>query len=334
MRRVSLFLLLGLAATARAAAPAPAAPPPANPPARTQPSADELYEAGKALFDEFAPPEVKEEYEFPSKTQWDEFAVRLQHALDNNDLQALAGYEPEARAALVALRAMPGYEDYADWLAERIDYMEAAKQTAALPAPQPPAPRPTPQPPKPGQPKPPPEVPAVFIPYYELWVKRMQARPVPARAEELMPVLRAAFAAEGVPAELAWLAEAESTLNPDARSPSGAKGLFQLMPDTAKNLGLSTFLPDERGDAEKSARAAARYLRTLHGKFGEWPLAFAAYNAGEGRVRRLLASKQATTFAQISAALPSETRMYVPKVCATVAIRSGVTPERLPAPRG
>ncbi|MBS0633113.1 MAG: lytic transglycosylase domain-containing protein [Verrucomicrobia bacterium] len=324
MRRIFIFLSLSLAVVGRAADPAPAppvqpSPAPAQPP---PPSTDELYEAGKALFDEFAPPEVKEEYEFPSKVQWDEFAARLQHALDNNDLQALAAYEPEARAALVALRAMPGYEDYADWLAERIDYMEAAKQTAALPAP---------QPPKPGQPKPP--AAAVSIPYYDLWVKRVQARPLPARADELMPVLRAAFIAEGVPAELAWLAEAESTLNPGARSPAGAKGLFQLMPDTAKNLGLSTWLPDERSDAEKSARAAARYLRTLRAKFGEWPLAFAAYNAGEGRVRRLLASKQATTFAQISASLPSETRMYVPKVCATVAVRSGVTPDKLPAPR-
>lgn len=333
MRRIFPILLLGLAATARAADPAPAPTPPAPAKPAAQPSADELYEAGKALFDEFAPPEVKEEYEFPSKTQWDEFAVRLQHALDNNDLKALAEYEPEARAALVALRVMPGYEDYADWLAERIDYMEAAKQTAALPAPQPPPQRPEP-PAQPGQPKPPPVVPAAFIPYYDLWVKRVQARPVPARAEELMPVLRAAFADEGVPAELAWLAEAESTLNPSARSPSGAKGLFQLMPDTAKNLGLSTWLPDERGDEEKSAHAAARYLRTLHAKFGEWPLVFAAYNAGEGRVRRLLAAKQATTFAQISAALPSETRMYVPKVCATVAVRSGVTPDQLPPPRG
>jgi membrane-bound lytic murein transglycosylase D len=318
-----LFLLLGSAAAVHAAAPAPAAPPKSP----AQPSSDELYELGKSLFDEYAPPEVKEQYEFPAKEQWDQFATRLQRALDNNDLKELAAFEPEARTALAALRALPGYEDYADWLAERLDYIEAAKQAAAAPAPRPPPLRP---PPKPGQPAPPP---AVFIPYYDLWMQRMKARPVPARAAELMPTLRAAFAAEGVPADLAWLAEAESTLNPGARSPAGAKGLFQLMPDTAKALGLSTFLPDERGDITKSARAAARYLRTLHAKFGEWPLAFAAYNAGEGRVRRLLASNRATTFAQISAALPSETRMYVPKVCATVAVRAGVPPDRLPAPR-
>jgi membrane-bound lytic murein transglycosylase D len=84
-------------------------------------------------------------------------------------------------------------------------------------------------------------------------------------------------------------------------------------------------MPDERANAEKSARAAARYLKTLRGKFGDWPLAFAAYNAGEGRVRRLLESRHARTFSEISNKLSAETRMYVPKVCATIAVRSGVT---------
>jgi membrane-bound lytic murein transglycosylase D len=161
----------------------------------------------------------------------------------------------------------------------------------------------------------------------------MRARTVPDQAGKLMPILRAAFTAEGVPPEIAWIAEAESTLNPSARSPSGAKGLFQLMPDTAKNLGLSTFLPDERSDAEKSAKAAARYLRTLHEKFGDWPLAFAAYNAGEGRVRRLLKAKDADTFSEIAASLPNETRMYVPKVCATIEVRAGVPPDKIGAPK-
>jgi membrane-bound lytic murein transglycosylase D len=138
-----------------------------------------------------------------------------------------------------------------------------------------------------------------------------------------MPRLGPAFVAEGVPPQLAWLAEVESSLNPEARSPGGARGLFQLMPDTAHALGLSTFLPDERTDPEKSARAAARYLHTLFVKFGSWPLALAAYNAGEGRVSRLLASRGASDFAGVSSALPAETRMYVPKVCALVAVRTG-----------
>jgi membrane-bound lytic murein transglycosylase D len=156
---------------------------------------------------------------------------------------------------------------------------------------------------------------------------------MPARANALMPRLRAAFADEGVPPELAWLAEAESSLNPAARSPAGAKGLFQLMPETAHSLGLGTFLPDERTDPDRSARAAARYLRTLHGKFGSWPLALAAYNAGEGRVRRALTARGATDFNGVASSLPAETRMYVPKVCALVAIRAGVAPDKIAAPR-
>jgi membrane-bound lytic murein transglycosylase D len=167
-----------------------------------------------------------------------------------------------------------------------------------------------------------------------VWLARVRTRPAPARAAELMPKLRAAFAAEGVPPELAWLAEAESSLNPAARSPVGAKGLFQFMPETARSLGLSTFLPDERTDPAKSARAAARYLRGLHGRFGNWALALAAYNAGEGRVARTLAARGAKTFTAIAEALPAETRMYVPKVCALIAVRAGVSPEKIAPPRG
>lgn len=315
--RFTRLCFLGVASSLAAQT---ASPPPATP------STDELYKLGQQLFDQYAPPEIKERYEFPSKERWDEFAARLQRALDSDNLAELAAYEPEARAALVALRALPGYEDYADWLAERLDYIEAAQQAGQLPAPRPPLAPPS----RPGKPA---AKPAPFLPYYDLWLTRVRARPVPAGAAALLPVLRAAFVAEGVPPELAWLAETESTFNPAARSPAGAKGLFQLMPDTAKGLGLSTFLPDERADAEKSARAAARYLRTLYRRFGDWPLVLAAYNAGEGRISRLLTAKHATTFGEIAAALPSETRMYVPKVCATVNVRTGLAPEKIPAPR-
>jgi membrane-bound lytic murein transglycosylase D len=293
----------------------------AEPPSPTPPpSTDELYKLGQQLFDEYAPPEVKEQYEFPTKEQWDAFAARLQHALDSNSLEDLADYEPEARTALAALRTLPGYADYADWLELRIDDIEAAKQAVARRS------LPAPGPPLAGRTEP-------AIPLYDLWLARERARPVPGAAAALMPRLREAFTAEGVPPELAWLAEAESTLNPDARSPAGAAGLFQLMPDTAHALGLGTFLPDERKDPEKSARAAARYLRALYGKFGSWPLALAAYNAGEGRVRRELASRGATDFAGVASALPAQTRMYVPKVCALVDVRTGMAPDRLPPPR-
>jgi membrane-bound lytic murein transglycosylase D len=161
---------------------------------------------------------------------------------------------------------------------------------------------------------------------------RVRNRPAPARAAALVPRLQGIFTAEGLPAGLVWVAEAESSFNPAAVSPAGARGLFQLMPATAAELGLRTRLPDERGDAEKNARAAARYLRQLHARFRDWPLALAAYNAGPGRVQRLLAERKAKTFAEIAPALPAETRMYVPKVLALVAVRAGVAPERLPPP--
>ena len=152
----------------------------------------------------------------------------------------------------------------------------------------------------------------------------MRGRPAPANAGELMPQLRTAFGAEGLPPELAWLAEVESSLDPTARSPAGAKGLFQLKAGTAHDLGLSTFLPDDRTDPAKSAQAAARLLRRLREKFGSWPLALAAYNAGEGRLSRALHGSAGQDFSGVAARLPAETRMYVPEVFALVKTRTGV----------
>jgi len=318
-----------------ALAPALLAVPPSATPPRPERTADELFQLGQQLFDQLAPPEIKAQYEFPSKQQWDEFAVRLQKALEGDDLAVLADYAPQARAALTALRLFPEYADYTDWLTARLDELEAAEQIVAPPAARPPArpsaPAPAPLPrPIPAPPKAPA---ASFIPHYDLFLARARSSTAPARAAALLPLLRAAFSAEGIPPELVWLAEAESTFNPSARSPAGARGLYQLTPETARGLGLSTFLPDDRTDPEKSARAAARLLRAHHEKFGSWPLALAAYNAGAGRVTRLLEKTSTKTYAGIAAALPAETRLYVPKVCALVATRAGVAPEKIPAPR-
>ena len=291
----------------------------AEPPAQPEVSSDGLYQAGKDLFDAFAPPEIKAQYEFPDKARWDEFAARLQRALESNDVTGLVQYEPEARAALTALRALPGNEEYVEWLEERLDYIEAAKQTARQPPPVTPA--------LPSARR------AQVIPLYDLWLQRLKTRPKPAGAAQLIPVLIAVFDEVGIPAELVWVAEVESTLNPAARSPAGARGLFQLMPATAKELGLSTFMPDERTDPKKSAGAAAQLLRTLHKKFGDWPLALAAYNAGAGRVQRTLKQQKATTFAEIASALPVETRMYVPKVLAMLQVRAGMPLASLAPPR-
>ncbi len=322
-RHVGLFLVLVALAPGQTAAPAPSAAPAA-------PTADELFQLGQQLFNDLAPADLKARFGFPTREQWNALGLRLQRALESSSLEELASLAPEARNALTALRTVPGYEDLADWLQQRLDEIEGAGEAVG---PKGPRPLPVPQPPtRPGKPQP--VYPAVQpVPHYNLWLARVRQRPVPVRAATLMPRLRAAFAAEGMPPELAWLAEAESSLNPAARSPVGAMGLFQFMPDTAKGMGLSTFLPDERTDPDKSARAAARYLRTLHGRFGNWALAFAAYNCGEGRVSRTLARQGGKTFTAIADALPAETRMYVPKVCALIETRAGVIPSASPVPR-
>lgn len=298
-----------------------------------RPAAESLYDLGKRLFDEYAPEEVKAEYEFVSPEVWDSFLQKFQAALQSDSLESLASLAPAAQAILQHLPAVADGSDLSDWIRERLDLAEAAEQAARE------KPEPTPPPRRPGvvpSPRPsvvPPASPDAAIPHYGLWKARLAGRPVPSRATSLMPGLKAAFASEGIPSELAWIAEVESSFNPNARSPVGAKGLFQLMPATAESLGLSTFLPDERTNPAKSAQAAARYLKKLHDRFRDWPLAIAAYNAGEGRVGRTLRSRGARTFTAISQYLPSETQLYVPKVLATVALREGVSPSQLHAPR-
>jgi|GEM_PF-3903634 len=138
---------------------------------------------------------------------------------------------------------------------------------------------------------------------------------------EMMEVISDIFRSEGVPRNLAWLAQVESDLDPEAVSRAGAVGLFQLMPATAERFGLRVFPVDDRKKPEKSARAAALYLRQLHKEFGAWTLALAAYNAGEGRVRRTLKAQNASNYVEIVPHLPAETRRYVPRVMAIAALR-------------
>jgi membrane-bound lytic murein transglycosylase D len=309
MRLFAVFLLA--AGVAMAAAPASA-------PADTDP----MYDAAKQLFDQYAPPEVKAQYDFPSPEKLQDFAAGLQQALEGGSLDGLAQYQSQAEEVLAFLRTLPADSGYADWLAARLEEIEAARGIADAAAKRPPGSAPNLQAESESS-----------VPYYREWLARVRRRAPPANAPELMPRLRAAFAAEGVPPELAWLAEAESSLNPNARSPSGALGLFQLKAGTAQDLGLRTFLPDQRTDPDKSAHAAARQLRALELHFGSWPLAIAAYNAGEGRVGRTLTVRHTRDYASIADSLPAETRMYVPEVCALMTARTGVTPDQLPAPK-
>ena len=155
---------------------------------------------------------------------------------------------------------------------------------------------------------------------------------MPKRASEMLPRIEPAFVAAGLPSELVWIAEVESTMDPKAKSPAGAAGLFQLMPATARSLGLKTSPVDERLNPERNAKAAAQYLNRLYGRFGSWPLALAAYNAGEGRVSSLCRKHKSNTFDAIAADLPVETQMYVPRVLETIRLRTGVNPDTLPPP--
>ncbi len=133
--------------------------------------------------------------------------------------------------------------------------------------------------------------------------------------------LKKVFESEGIPPRWVWMAEVESALNPQARSPVGAVGLFQLMPATAQRFGLRISPLDDRTQPHKNSRAAAQYLKILYRQFESWPLALAAYNAGEGRVRRAMQQHGSVSFHELAQHLPRETQLYVPKVMSTVALR-------------
>jgi len=137
------------------------------------------------------------------------------------------------------------------------------------------------------------------------------------RLDQLRPVVEPILQNEGIPLELASVAVVESGGRTDALSAKGARGLWQLMPDTARRYGLMVSASrDDRLDAKKSTHAAARYLRDLYQQFGSWPLALAGYNAGEEALQRAVERAGSSDFLQLSSLrlLPQETRNYVPAV--------------------
>src|SRR3954468_3308854 len=175
--RLSILVLSATALSFSFSSPSAAAASPTPQQPTATPPAEDLFELGRQLFEQFAPPEIKAEYEFPSKERWDEFAVRLQRALEGDSLQDLAVYLPEARVALTGLRAFPDYGEYADWLEQRIDEIEVANQLGAQPPPAvPPStpPGPAPSRGRPSTPAPPARIGA--LPYYDLWVERVRGR--------------------------------------------------------------------------------------------------------------------------------------------------------------
>ena len=121
----------------------------------------------------------------------------------------------------------------------------------------------------------------------------------------------------GLPTELALLPFIESAFNPEALSSAKASGIWQFMPATGRTFELrQNVFRDDRRDVLASTRAALDYLERLHGMFGDWHLALAAYNWGEGNVQRAIAKNRraglATNYESLR--MPAETRWYVPKL--------------------
>ncbi|HQQ72023.1 MAG TPA: transglycosylase SLT domain-containing protein, partial [Alicycliphilus sp.] len=121
----------------------------------------------------------------------------------------------------------------------------------------------------------------------------------------------------GMPTELALLPYIESAFNPQAVSSAKAAGMWQFMPATGTYFDLKqNAFRDDRRDVMASTRAALDYLQKLYGMFGDWHLALAAYNWGEGSVARAIARNEkqglGTSYTELN--MPAETRMYVPKL--------------------
>jgi membrane-bound lytic murein transglycosylase D len=121
----------------------------------------------------------------------------------------------------------------------------------------------------------------------------------------------------GMPAELALLPFVESAFNPQAMSTAKASGMWQFMPGTGRDFSLKqNVFRDDRRDVLASTRAALDYLSRLHDQFGDWHLALAAYNWGEGNVQRAIAKNERARrpAGYQNLRMPGETQNYVPKL--------------------
>lgn len=156
------------------------------------------------------------------------------------------------------------------------------------------------------------------------WFRRWMSR-----GHRYIPLMQPILEARGLPRDTVYLSMIESGFNTQARSWAKAVGPWQFIPGTAKWFKLrDDFWVDERRDPIKSTHAAASYLGQLHGELGHWYLAWAGYNTGGGRVRKMVDKYGTTDFWQLSEyekkqgyAFAKETKHYVPKLiaCALVA---------------
>ena len=322
--------------------------------AQPLPSLESLLNEGQRWWDQNIDEEVLPPLPELDLEQVEPLLRQVQDRLQAENLLDLAELRRVADALLPWLERETALRPYVPWLRARLDYFKAAEilarplpRSGTVPTPEaPPLPL---RPQKPTSPeKPLPSLNPIAVPSQpapgplqrvpteaqqrKVWSDITIVESWPTEARRRVPQLKPIFREEGVPEELVWVAEVESSFDPGARSPAGAAGLYQLMPETARAQGLSTFPFDQRYRPEKNARASARYLRALHRRFKDWPLALAAYNAGETRVANLLNRHRAKTFSDIARYLPAETQMYVPRIDALLQRREGRSLARLPGP--
>ena len=140
-----------------------------------------------------------------------------------------------------------------------------------------------------------------------------------ARSARYMPLMQPILEKHGLPRDTVYLAMIESGFSPNALSWAKAAGPWQFMPPTGKQYGLKQdFWVDERRDPVKATEAAAKYLRDLHKELGHWYLAWAGYNTGSYRVRKMVERYETRNFWDFieEKGLPLETKHYVPKLIA------------------
>lgn len=143
------------------------------------------------------------------------------------------------------------------------------------------------------------------------------------RSGAYLTMIKKIFREEGLPEDLAYMAHQESAFKVNAYSRARAKGMWQFMSFTGRKYGLKIDLwVDERGDFEKATHAAAAYLKDLHARYGDWHLAMAAYNAGEGKIDRALARAHARDYWSLlkTRYIRTETKWYVPAILASILI--------------